>query len=207
MDPGRVQTIIGITGLQNTQTPMVGASKTSSSTLATTTGSSSSAKPSPTTAQNSTAPAPQPTTQKKGFKVGMGVLFALIGLALVALAWLYGRKWYLNRRRRQRTVVTGQPMTTYTREPADDPYVDLNAGPRTIQDPPPGPSRSGHNLLAPSNNPYEQNAPSNLGYYNFNGSAVSGDERTTSPQPSKISGSSALPELPHWSSSGTSPRM
>lgn len=107
--------------------------------------------------QNSTIHQKTAVTSSDRFKAGMGVGMTACGLILIFIGWLLYRCWK-RRRESNNSPPPYKPTVIPFVPPAQDPYYDM-ASTNPIQTHP-GPSRSGMQVVAPLDNPYQLDSPS-----------------------------------------------
>lgn len=171
MNPGRVQTIIGIEGLEHTETSTI-LGKTSTTAFATRTSATTLSIA--TTAMSVTsrlsqtptaAPAERKTIDKPGVKAGVAFAVILSVVLLGFLAWLIYKRFFSGTQWRSRNRVEVQPTSTpMGPSMALDPYVPGNAMNLALS-PPTGTIgwKAPENFDsgdAPYGNAYERGAPS-----------------------------------------------
>jgi hypothetical protein len=175
---GRVQTVIGLIGVQGTQTSAFSTAIATQSAGPANTISQS--KPEPTSNHSRTGASSSslhlqsktPTTKTNGFKAAIGVACAIVGLGILFILWRLLRKHWRSDDGGAASRNFGYTETANLTPPNGDPYVNMHST-ADVQDPPIDPSRSGQLLSVPSRNPYEVGAPSNLNMSHLNSSIES----------------------------------
>jgi hypothetical protein len=184
LNPGRVQTIIGVEGLEHTETSTIPITTSSPSTMdsALMTPSSTEIK-SPTSTVRADRKSP---SEKAGVIAGI-VLGVVFGALVVAVGvWFILKRFFFNGQGNNRGATRVQPTTTLPRPAStQDPYVRGNAANVGFESPVPAtPFQTVTNFDyedAPFDNEYERNMPSRNTFRNYNttvGAGIPNDSYT-----------------------------